>query len=367
MRRRRRRSPGWGGFAPYVTKAEKLRRAASARAELAKKGMNLEPVVVEGRAISRTWWGKAWAANLERYADYANRIPRGRTYVRSGAVLDLKITPGSIGAMVSGSRSRPYSVEIGIKPLPKKVESSLIKKSCSSLHSMHDLLAGKFPEALKEEFFKRDDGLFPSPGEIELGCSCPDWAEMCKHVAAVLYGVAARLDKRPELFFVLRTIEIEQFVGKAITRESKSMLKRAAVQSERVIAADDADMAEMFGIEMDPGSAGQAGRESSGRVERRSTSTKVASKRGRPKKKPAAATGTKPLAGKRLPKSVREKKATTKKTAVKKAGTRKRGVTKTGAATAGTKKRVPKEKTPGRTKVKKTASRTTSKKRRAKR
>ncbi len=349
MRRRRRPSLGWGGFAPYVTKAEKLRRAASARAKLTKKGMKLEPVVLEGRAISRTWWGKAWAANLERYADYANRIPRGRTYVRSGAVLDLKITPGSIAAMVSGSRSRPYSVEIGIKPLPKKVESSLIKKSCSSLHSMHDLLAGKFPEALKEEFFKRDDGLFPSPGEIELGCSCPDWAEMCKHVAAVLYGVAARLDKRPELFFVLRTIEIEQFVGTAVRRESKNMLQRAMVQSERVIAADDADMAEMFGIEMDPGSAGQEGRKSSGKVRKRSSSTKVAPKRGRPKKKRAAATGTQPLAGKRLPKSVREKKTATRKTAAKKTVTRKREVTKTGAAKASAKKRAPKKKGPGRT------------------
>jgi uncharacterized Zn finger protein len=241
----------WGGFAPYVSKAEKLRRAEKTRLALAKKGVILEPVIIDGREISRTWWGKAWSQNLERYADYSNRIPRGRTYVRSGAVLDLKITPNTITALVSGSRPQPYKIQVGIRSLDKKIEKSLMEKSRASLDSMQSLLSGEFPADLKEEFFKQGNGLFPSPKEIKLDCSCPDWADMCKHVAAALYGVAARLDEKPELFFILRGIKISDFVGKMVKQESEKLLKKAKVKSKRVIASKDADVSELFGIDMD--------------------------------------------------------------------------------------------------------------------
>jgi hypothetical protein len=155
-----------GGFAPYVSKAEKLRQAEMARVRLAEKGINLEPVIISGRDISNTWWGRAWAQNLERYADYSNRIPRGRSYVRCGAVLDLKVAPNTITALVSGSRSTPYKIEIYIKPLDIKVEKTLMEKSRASLASMQSLLSGEFPADLKEEFFKQGTGLFPSPDEI---------------------------------------------------------------------------------------------------------------------------------------------------------------------------------------------------------
>lgn len=241
----------WGGFAPYVSKAQKLRRAEKTRVALAKKGIHLEPVVVSGREISRTWWGKAWTQNLERYADYSNRIPRGRTYVRSGAVLDLKITPNTVTALVSGSQSQPYKITVGIASLDKKREKALMEKSRASLDSMQALLTGEFPADLKEEFFKQGSGLFPSPKEIKLDCSCPDWADMCKHVAAALYGAAVRLDEKPGLFFILRGIKIEDFVGKMIKQESEKMLKKAKVKSERALDAGDADMSELFGITMD--------------------------------------------------------------------------------------------------------------------
>jgi uncharacterized Zn finger protein len=246
---------GWGsygGFAPYVSKAEKLRRAEKAKVALAKKGIKLEPVTVDGkREISRTWWGKSWTQNLERYADYSNRIPRGRTYVRSGAVLDLKITPNTIAALVSGSRPQPYKIEVSIKSLEKKVEKALMEKSQASLDSMQSLLSGEFPTDLKEEFFMQGTGLFPSPKEIKLDCSCPDWADMCKHVAAALYGTAVRLDEKPELFFTLRGIKIDDFVGKMVKQESEKILKKAKQKSVRAIATDDGEMSALFGITMD--------------------------------------------------------------------------------------------------------------------
>ncbi len=241
----------WGGFAPYVSKAEKIRRAEKARTAMAKKGVKFEPVIINCREISRTWWGKAWAKNLERYADYSNRIPRGRSYVRCGAVLDLKIAPNMVTALVSGSRPQPYKINIGIKSLDKKVEKALMEKSRASLDSMQSLLSGEFPADIKDEFFKQGDGLFPSPGEIELDCSCPDWADMCKHVAAALYGAGARLDERPELFFVLRGININDFVGKMVKQESGKMLKKAKAKSERVLGGDTKDVSELFGIKMD--------------------------------------------------------------------------------------------------------------------
>jgi uncharacterized Zn finger protein len=241
----------WGGFPPYVSKAEKMRRAEKSKAALAKKGIKLEPVQVRGREISRTWWGKAWSENLERYADYDNRVPRGRTYVRSGAVLDLKIAPNTITAMVSGSRSKPYEIKIGISSLDKKVERALMEKSRASLDSMQALLSGEFPSDLKDRFFKQGTGLFPSPKEIKLHCSCPDWADMCKHVAAALYGTAVRLDEKPELFFVLRGIKIDDFVGKMVKREQSKMLTRAKAKTARTINAKDDELSELFGIEMD--------------------------------------------------------------------------------------------------------------------
>jgi uncharacterized Zn finger protein len=242
----------WGGFAPYVSKAHKMRRAEKARAALLKKkGATIEPVVINGREIARTWWGKAWNQNLERYADYDNRLPRGRSYVRDGSVLDLKIAANTISALVSGSRPKPYEISIAIKPLDKKVEHALMEKSRTSLDSMQSLLSGEFPAELKESFIEKETGLFPSPREIKFACSCPDWASMCKHVAAALYGTAVRLDEKPELFFILRGIKMDDFVGKMVKRESKKMLKKAKAKSARVIEAKDENISKLFGIAMD--------------------------------------------------------------------------------------------------------------------
>jgi uncharacterized Zn finger protein len=250
--RYRRRDYGWGGFAPYVSKAERMRQAEKARAKLHKKqGGDVQPVVLDGQAIARTWWGKAWNENLERYADYSNRLPRGRSYVRNGSVLDLRLAANTVTAVVAGSRPTPYEVTITIQPLGPKVEQALMAKSRAALDSMQALLSGEFPAELKEAFLEEGTGLFPAPREIEFACSCPDWASMCKHVAAALYGTAVRLDEKPELFFVLRGVKIDDFVGQMVKRESEKMLRKAKVKSGRVLKAEAGDLSKLFGIAMD--------------------------------------------------------------------------------------------------------------------
>ncbi len=243
----------WNGYGPYVSKAEKIQKALKTREKMAKKGVVLDPVIVEERTISRTWWGQSWIQNLERYADYSNRLPRGRSYLRNGSILDLKIDSNKITALVTGSRSKPYKIGITIKSISKSAEAVLMKKGRESLDSMHSLLAGDFPPELKEEFFKQGSGLFPSPKEISIDCSCPDWATMCKHVAGALYGVAVRLDEKPELFFTLRGIDIKPFVVSVAKEESKKLLQKSKILSSRVLSSDesDDDMAELFGIALE--------------------------------------------------------------------------------------------------------------------
>jgi uncharacterized Zn finger protein len=237
------------GFPKYVSVAEKRLQAQKSLESLKKKNPNIHPITIDGTKIVNTWWGKAWNDNLERYSDYANRIGRGRSYLRHGAVLDLQITSGEICALVQGSSSKPYKIKILIKPIANDVWEKLTKVCEGKLDSLQELIAGKFPKALADLFTAQGEGLFPAPHEIVLDCNCPDWAEMCKHVAAALYGVGVRLDNDPTLFFVLRKINIDELISKAIIQKSQTLLKKSKTKSSRVI--EDADISAMFGIEME--------------------------------------------------------------------------------------------------------------------
>lgn len=237
------------GYPEYVTVAEKKAKAAKKLAQLRKKMPDIAPVVIEGNTLARTWWGKSWNKNLERYADYSNRIARGKSYVRHGAVLDLRIEGGQVTALVQGSRAKPYEVVIRIAPV-KKANWDQIRKQCQGeLRSLTDLLAGKFPKELGEIFLADGKGLFPPPREIRFDCSCPDWASMCKHVAATLYGIGARLDEDPLLFFTLRQADTEELVARAVQEKTGDLLARAKQKSSKVL--DDADLSGLFGIDMD--------------------------------------------------------------------------------------------------------------------
>ena len=228
---------------PYVPAAERRRKAARAAAKFRKRGDTVSPVIVDGQAIARTFWGKAWCDNLERYSDYSNRLPRGRTYVRNGSVIDLKITPGEVTALVSGSSI--YTVRAQIKTVPAVRWKTLCSDCAGGIDSLVELLQGRFSKGVMERMCRQESGLFPSPKEITFTCSCPDWAAMCKHVAAVFYGIGARLDQSPELLFSLRKVDPTALLADA-GRELSSGAKRPG--SGRVLS--DAGLAEMFGIEL---------------------------------------------------------------------------------------------------------------------
>ncbi|MEA4889408.1 MAG: hypothetical protein VB070_08085 [Clostridiaceae bacterium] len=208
-----------------------------------------EPVVIAGRSIARTWWGKAWIANLERYADFYSRLGRGRTYVRAGAVLDLKIRPGEILGCVQGSRRTPYQVRITLDPLPQNRLNTVLQACGGSILSLDALLTGSLPADLSDLLTNRESGLFPNPRQIHFACDCPDWADLCKHAAAVLYGIGARLDHEPELFFLMRHLRIEDFVSAAVARHARDLTQTADEHSERIMELSDPQLAALFHYE----------------------------------------------------------------------------------------------------------------------
>ena len=232
-------------FYPQPTEQELRYNAAETARKASIKGRLLNPVVLTGRKIAASWWGQAWCENLERYADYETRLSRGQRYVRSGAVVDLQIQTGRILARVQGTRKTPYKVEIRISPLSQQRCDEIMDRCSTRVDSLENLLAGHFPEELKDVFLG-EGGLFPTPREISFLCSCPDWAMMCKHVAAALYGVGARLDADPLLFFTLRGIETTRFVDVVIANRVESMLSNADKPSPRIMQGAALD--DLFGI-----------------------------------------------------------------------------------------------------------------------
>lgn len=232
-------------YYPQPTEAQLKRNAANTAKKAAAKGTTLHPVILSGRTIAKSWWGKAWCKNLEQYADYDTRLPRGQRYVRSGAVLDLQLQKGKILARVQGSRKTPYKVEIRISPLSEAHCQQIMDRCSMRADTLENLLSGTFPETMKDVFLG-EGGLFPTPREISFQCSCPDWAVMCKHVAAALYGVGARLDEDPTLFFSLRGIDTDRFVDVVIANRIESMLSNVNKPSSRIL--QDTAAADLFGL-----------------------------------------------------------------------------------------------------------------------
>src|SRR5712675_2382431 len=228
---------------PYVPVAEKRRQAQRKLAKLRKQGQSVAPVTIEGRTIAKTFWGKSWCANLERYSDYATRIPRGRTYVRNGSVLDLQIAKGEIVAMVAGSSL--YTIKIAIAPVKEAHWKAICRDCAGAIDSLVELLQGRMAKGIMDRVCREGDGLFPPPAEIKLSCSCPDWADMCKHVAAALYGVGARLDEKPQLLFVLRGVDENELL--AVAGQDVALSKAAPAAAKML---DDSDVAALFGLEM---------------------------------------------------------------------------------------------------------------------
>src|SRR5271157_5272798 len=209
-----------------------------------KQGHDVSPVVIEGRTIAKTFWGKSWCENLERYSDYANRLPRGRTYVRNGSVVDLQIKPGEIHAHVSGSEL--YKVALKIAPVKKAHWKSICGDCAGAIDSLVELLQGRLSKGVMERICRQKVGLFPTPDEIELSCSCPDWADMCKHVAAVLYGIGARFDQQPDLLFRLHNVDEKELIAKA---GNDLPLSKNGPAAAKVLGGGE-DLSALFGLDM---------------------------------------------------------------------------------------------------------------------
>jgi hypothetical protein len=233
----------WYEWRPYVPAAARRRQAERMLRKLGAKGQELSPVAIAGRTIARTFWGKAWCSNLERYSDYANRLPRGRSYVRNGAVLDLRITSGEVKALVSGTDV--YQVGLKVSAVPQRRWSAICKDCAGAIDSLVELLQGRFSNGVMERICRLGTGLFPAPDEIRLSCSCPDWASMCKHVAAVLYGIGARLDEQPGLLFTLREVHEQDLISKA---GNGGRLAKSGPAADRVLGGKG--LSELFGLEM---------------------------------------------------------------------------------------------------------------------
>jgi uncharacterized Zn finger protein len=235
-------------YPAYVPVGERLERG---RREVAKRlkrsGRVPAPVVIEGRGkkLTTTFWGGAWCDNLERYSDLANRLPRGRTYVRNGSVADLHIGPGQVSAFVCGSDL--YTVRIDIKALEPKRWRALVSECAGKIASLVGLLRGELSADVLAVLTRAGTGMFPEPREIDMDCSCPDSASLCKHLAAVLYGVGARLDAQPELFFTLRRVDQAELLAGA--NVGAVLAKASAGSGKKTVAT--AKLSGIFGIELD--------------------------------------------------------------------------------------------------------------------
>jgi uncharacterized Zn finger protein len=222
-------------FPQYISIEERRRKAEREAARLE----SASPVIIKGSQIATTFWGKSWCRNLERYSDYANRLPRGRTYLRSGCVVDLQISPQMVDSLVSGTRL--YTVEVKVSAISKPRWKAVCHDCAGAIDSLVALLEGRFSKVTMERLCQQKTGLFPTPAEIKFDCSCPDSARMCKHVAAVLYGIGARLDEKPELLFTLRDVDKQDLITNASQRLTKS-------KTAKYLETDD--LSELFGIDI---------------------------------------------------------------------------------------------------------------------
>lgn len=231
----------WWSYQDVQEQKERVQREIAKRT---KRGEKFEPLQTpSGKKLCTTFWGQAWCRNLESYQDYESRLPRGRSYLRQGNVYNLEIQPGQLAAVVAGSEL--YDTSIHIQPLPKKQWRHIVEQGAGQAGSMLDLLAGRLGDELMRLLTDPQDGLFPKPKEIRFNCSCPDHADMCKHIAAVLYGVGVLLDTRPELLFTLRGVDQAELLSNA---SSSTMTTLSADTGDLA----GADLSALFGIDLAP-------------------------------------------------------------------------------------------------------------------
>lgn len=290
------------GWRPYVPVAKRRQQAAKKLMKLRKSGRKISPVVIEGRKIARTFWGSAWCDNLEAYSDYENRLPRGRTYVRNGSVIDLQIASGRVTGLVSGTDF--YEVDLRVKRISAPKWKRIRSRCAGGIDSVVELLQGRISDAVMDMVTRPEEGLFPTPKEISFDCSCPDWATMCKHVAATLYGVGARLDHAPDMLFELRGVDPAEMVADVVVQAGT---KRKAARGHTLA---EEDLSSVFGVDFDeaPDPPRRRSAKASRKVAKKKAGNRTKAAKGTTKKKPK--------------KTPLKKKPTTKKKPVTKKPTR---------------------------------------------
>lgn len=227
----------WGQYVPV---GKKIQRGKKALLKKLAKDQKPQAIDIKGRTIAREFWGKNWCDHIESFSDFANRLPRGRTYARNGSVCHLQIETGKIKAYVCGSSL--YEVDIYFKPLPASKWEAIKKKCSGEVGSVLELLQGQLSQAVMRTVSDKRKGLFPLPGDMRFECSCPDWADLCKHTTAVLYGVGHRLDSQPNLLFVLRGVDPDELVSTDFAIPEPTSVTPSIAEDQ---------LASIFGIEMD--------------------------------------------------------------------------------------------------------------------
>ena len=165
-------------------------------------------------AFGKSWWAKRWIAVLESF-NIGGRLQRGRSYARNGQVLSIDVAEGRVAAKVQGSQAQPYKVTIGVKVLGPREWKTLIEALSSQARFVAKLLAGEMPQDIEEVFAKAKLSLFPEKqSDLKTACSCPDWSNPCKHVAAVYYLLGEEFDRDPFLLFRLRGLGREELLGR---------------------------------------------------------------------------------------------------------------------------------------------------------
>ena len=327
---------------PYVPVAKRRRQARKKMESLRKKGVDIQPIEIEGRKIAKTFWGEAWCDHIESFNDYENRLPRGRTYVRNGSVCHLAVTKGKVQAKVSGSDI--YDIRVGINTLPAK-KWGAIKRQCSGqIGSLLELLRGELSDNIMQVVTDRKSGLFPLSGEISFDCDCPDWAVMCKHVAAVLYGIGARLDQNPALLFLLRGVHHDELIDEGAQVAVPTASRRS---SAKRLAAND--LGDVFGIDLAADDL-QSPPKTPSKTKKKAKKKTTRKKASKPKTPPhAKGKAKKKVAAKE---KIRGKKKTPAKSSAKRGPQKSTaGKKKTVSATKKATAKKPKKKTPSKKKV----------------
>ena len=220
-------------FQPRLKAADLKKLAAMRLAELQAEGQELHPVVNSSRKLATHFWGSAWMKQLALCESGGMCLAPGRTLLRHGCVLDMRISRGCITALVSADEL--YEVELHLTPLEGEQLESLTLSCGNHINSLLSLLEGKVDTSVLEQLCHPENGILPTPQDWKMHCTCPDWAEPCPHAAAAIYAAGCLIDADPKLLFTLRSIEPDALL--APTAQS--------------IEIDTNKLASMFGIDID--------------------------------------------------------------------------------------------------------------------